>query len=69
LIAAANLVYFICFALIQLEMQLHMSVDIYKCMYIYAQVRYGFFFCGSAYLETVASEKIALETLTLNGNV
>jgi len=35
LIAAANLVYFICFALIQLEMQLHMSVDIYiVCMYM-----------------------------------
>jgi len=68
LIAAANLVYFICFALIQLEMQLHMSVDIYiVCMYMPKSDMV--FFCGSAYLETVASEKIALETLTLNGNV
>jgi len=50
-------------------MQLHMSVDIYiVCMYM-PKSDMVFFFCGSAYLETVASEKIALETLTLNGNV
>jgi len=55
LIAAANLVYFICFALIQLEMQLHMSVDIYI---VYAQVRYGFFSVGPRILRQLLVRKL-----------